>query len=166
MLVYHSPTASHVINNLFIDYLLSSLRQLKTKNLPLIVGGDMNLNLLNPYNFGYINNFIHGMFELGLVPAVNIPTKVNKENSVTKFSIIDQFWVNSTLHVSNACVIPVDLTDHFPVGLSIGLHSPGNRSDSRSNGRPLTDRGRILFRVLLKTFEEKFFWVLIFLILN
>ena len=149
MLVYHSPTASHVINNQFIDYLLSSLSQLKSKNLPLILAGDINLNLLNPYNFRYINNFIHGMFELGFVPAINIPTKVNKENNVTKYSIIDQFWVNSILNIKNACVIPVDLTDHFPVGLSIDLHSSGQQSVAQSNSRPLTNRGRVLFRVLL-----------------
>ena len=149
MLVYHSPTASHVINNLFVDYLLSSLQQLKAKNLPVVVAGDMNLNLLNPYNFGYINYFINGMFELGLVPAVNIPTKVNEENNVTRFSIIDQFWVTNILRIHNACVIPLDLTDHYPVGLTIGLHSSRDLSHARRNGRPLTENGRISFRVLL-----------------
>ena len=149
MLLYHSPTASHVINNMFIDYLISSLQQLKAKNLPIIVAGDMNLNLLNPLNLGYINTFICGMFECGLVPAINIPTKVNEENHITRFSIIDQFWVTSNLNVPNACVIPVDVTDHFPVGLSVDLQSFGSQCDSRSNSRPLTDRGRVTFRVLL-----------------
>ena len=49
----------------------------------------------------------------------------------------------------NVCVIPVDITDHFPVGLSIGLQSFGSQSDSRRNGRPLTDSGKVTFRVLL-----------------
>ena len=37
-LIYHSPTASHVINNMFVEHLSSLLSQLKTKHLPLIVG--------------------------------------------------------------------------------------------------------------------------------
>ena len=148
-LVYHPPTASHVINDMFVDSLSTLLRQLRAMNLPLIVGGDMNLNLLNPYNFGCVNSFINGMFELGLVPAINIPTKVNAENHVTRFSIIDQFWVTDNLNVPNACVIPLDLTDHFPVGLSLNLHSSGNLLDSKCNSRPLTDNGKNSFRVFL-----------------
>ena len=98
---------------MFVKYLLSLLSQLKTKHLPLIVGGDLNLNLLNPYNLGYVHLFINGMFELNVIPAINIPTKVNVENLVTKYSMIDQFWVSSTIDIANACVIPTDLTNHF-----------------------------------------------------
>ena len=98
---------------MFVKYLLSLLSQLKTKHLPLIVGGDLNLNLLNPYNLGYVHLFINGMFELNVIPAINIPTKVNVENLVTKYSIIDQFWVSSTIDIANTCVIPTDLTNHF-----------------------------------------------------
>ena len=104
-LVYHPPSSCHVTNNIFVDSLLSLLRQLQAKRLPLIVGGDMNLNLLNPYNLSYINSSINGMFKLGLVPAINIPTKVNADNVVTKYNIIGQFWVTSTLNISNDCVI-------------------------------------------------------------
>ena len=149
VLVYHAPTASHVINNMFVEYLLTLLNQLKTKKLPIIVGGDMNLNLLNPYNFGYVNAFINGMLESGFLPAVNIPTKVNEGNHITRFSVIDQFWVTANLNVQNACVIPLDITDHFPVGLSVGVHSSGNLLDARSKSRPFTNSGRLSFRVFL-----------------
>ena len=40
---------------------------------------------------------------------------------VTRYSIIDQIWLSSNLDISNACVIPLDLTDHFPVDLSFNL---------------------------------------------
>ena len=83
-LIYHSPTASHVTNNMFVEYFLSLLSQLKTKHLPIIVGGDLNLNLLNPYNLANVHLFINGMFELNLIPAINIPTKVNVEKSSYK----------------------------------------------------------------------------------
>ena len=148
-LVYHPPSSCHVTNNMFVDSLLTLLRQLQTKGLPIIVGGDMNLNLLNPYNFGYINSFINGMFELGLVPAINIPTKVNADNVVTKYSIIDQFWVTSTLNIPNACVIPLDLTDHFPAGLTINLHSTRVIPTTGCQKRVLTHHGKNAFRLFL-----------------
>ena len=37
-LIYHSPTASHVINNMCVEYLLPLLSQLKTKHLPSLLG--------------------------------------------------------------------------------------------------------------------------------
>ena len=157
-LIYHSPTASHVINNMFVEHLLSLLSQLKTKHLPLIVGGDLNLNLLNPYNLGYIHLFINGMFELNLIPAINIPTKVNVENLVTKYSIIDQFWVSSTIDIANACVIPSDLTDHFLAGLTInfGFHSLRDRPTHAYSRRPLSDAGKNAFRVFLSNINVSF----------
>ena len=149
LLVYHSPTASHVINNMFVDTLLSLLRQLQTKHLPLIICEDINLNLLNPHNLSYVSSFINGMFELGLTPAINIPTKVNIDNMVTRYSIIDQLWVSSNLDISNACVIPLDLTDHFPVGLFLNSSSLGGWLVTKCIGRPITANGKVAFRIYL-----------------
>ena len=149
LLVYHSPTSCHVVNNMFVETLLALLNRLKVKNMPIIIGGDINLNLLNPHNFRYVNAYINGMYEAGFLPVINIPTKINQENHVTRFSIIDQIWVTDNLEIQNACVIPLDLTDHFPVGLSIGLCSSGIPSETRSNSRPLTDDGKLSFRVFL-----------------
>ena len=157
-LIYHSPTASHVTNNMFVEYLLSLLSQLKTKHLPLIVGGDLNLNLLNPYNLAYIHLFINGMFELNLIPAINIPTKVNVENLVTRYSIIDQFWVSSTIDIANACVIPTDLTDHFLAGLTVnlGFHSLRDKPTHTYSKRPLSDAGKNAFRIFLSNIDVSF----------
>ena len=148
-LVYHPPSSCRVTNNMFADSLLPLLRQLQAKRLPLIVDGAINLNLLNPYNLSYINSFINGMFELGLVPAINIPTKVNADNVVTKYSIIDQFWVTSNLNISNDYVIPLDLTDHFPAGLSISLHSTREMATIGFLKRVLTPFGKNAFRIFL-----------------
>ena len=148
-LIYHPPSSCHVNNNIFVDSLLSLLRQLQAKRSPFIVGGDMNLNLSNPYNLSYINSFINGMFKLGLVPAINIPIKVNADNVVTKYGIIDQFWVTRNLNISNACVIPLDLTDHFPAGLTINLHSTREMATTRYLKRVLAPFGKNAFRIFL-----------------
>ena len=143
---------------MFVEYLLSLLSQLKTKHLPLIVGGDLNLNLLNPYNLAYIHLFINGMFELNLIPAINIPTKVNVENLVTRYSIIDQFWVSSTIDIANACVIPTDLTDHFLAGLTVnlGFHSLRDKPTHTYSKRPLSDAGKNAFRIFLSNIDVSF----------
>ena len=85
------------------------------------------------------------MFELSLIPAINIPTKVNIDNMVTRYSIIDQLWVSSNLDISNACVIPLDLTDHFPVGMSLNSSSLGGRLVTKCIGRPITANGKVAF---------------------
>ena len=58
-------------------------------NIPIIVAGDFNVNLLNLLNFAYVDSFITNMLELGLLPIITIPTKFNLSNRITRFSILD-----------------------------------------------------------------------------
>ena len=46
---------------------------------------------------------------------ITIPTKYNPENLTTKYSLIDQIWTNIPKEVTASGVIPVEITDHFPV---------------------------------------------------
>ena len=114
-LIYHPPSPSHVLNNMFVEYLLSLLTRMKSLNIPIIIGGDMNLNLLNPHNFGFIDSFINGMLSLDFLPVINIPTKINAESAISRYSILDQIWVSGNLVPSHAFAIPIDITDHLPV---------------------------------------------------
>ena len=41
--------------------------------------------------------FINNMFECNLRPLITKPTKVNLENPITRFSILDQIWVTEGL---------------------------------------------------------------------
>ena len=151
--LYHPPTSSHITNNAFIDLFTLQLRQLIDLKVPLIISGDTNLNLLNPNNYMYINTFIKNLFEVGMVPLVTIPTKVNIDNSVTKFSILDQIWASSNVQEQQAFVVPLDITDHYPVGVFLEFpfsyhHSCFNLGYSRHN-RPLSANGKITFTTLI-----------------
>ena len=89
--------------------------------LPVIVCGDFNLNLFNPLKLRYITDFVENMYELSLFPVITIPTKYNPENLITKYSLIDQIWTNIPNKVTTSGVIPVEITDHFPVMASFQL---------------------------------------------
>ena len=88
---------------------------------PVIVCGEFNLNLFNPLKLRYITDFVENMYELSLFSVIMIPTKYNPENLITKYSLIDQIWNNIPNKVTTSGVIPVEITDRFPVMASFQL---------------------------------------------
>ena len=115
--LYHPPTSDHYMNNVFIEDYCDKLKLIQTLGYQLVACGDYNLNLLNPKNYGFISNFIENMLELGLHPVIRIPTKYNHENIITKYSILDHVWTSMSNKVFNASVIPVEITDHYPLSV-------------------------------------------------
>lgn len=113
--IYHPPTADHNINNMFNEDCCDKINTMRNTGLPVVVCGDFNLNLLNPLRLNYISSFIDSMLEVGLYPGITIPTKYNSENFNTRFALIDQVWASSPSIMTHSYVIPVGLTDHFPV---------------------------------------------------
>ena len=113
-----------------------------------MVAGDVNINLLNPRNYVYVDTYVKNLFELGLKPLVTVPTKVNFENIITRFSILDHIWVTDGLRCDQTLVIPVNITDHFPVIslISMGVQEVSQMSLQR---RRLTGRGKETFRIFL-----------------
>ena len=68
MSVYQPPSACSPKNIEFVCLFTSYLRNLLNLKLPVIVTGDINLNLLNPDNLFYIDMFIDNLFECSLRP--------------------------------------------------------------------------------------------------
>ena len=89
--VYHPPSSDHGFNYEFIEQFRQTLTLLRSMSIPIVVGGDVNLNLFNPLQLNYINYFVDTMLELGFYPLINIPTKCNPENRITRFALLDQF---------------------------------------------------------------------------
>ena len=113
--IYHPPTADHFTNNMFNEDCCNKINHMRTTGLPIVVCGDFNLNLLNPLRLNYISGFIDSMLEAGLYPGVTIPTKYNDENVITRFAVLDQIWASSPYIMTHTYVVPVEITDHFPV---------------------------------------------------
>ena len=91
--------------------------------IPIIIAGDVNINLLNPSNYVFVDMYIRNLFEVGMKPLVTLPTKVNLENLITRFSVIDNVWVSNGLQSDQTLIIPIDITDHFPVIALISVPS-------------------------------------------
>ena len=140
---YHAPSADHGDNYMFIEHNFSLLSRIKALGEPMIVIGDYNLNLLNCKKYLYIQEFINSMLELGLYCTVNIPTKYNHCNEITKFSILDQFWTSIPSDVRVSYVLPIDITDHFAVVNSFCLnHKKTQRTISR---RTVSHANNVMF---------------------
>lgn len=147
--IYHPPTSFPAKNIEFVELFTLYLKQLIDLKIPLIVAGDVNINLLNPNNSVYVDMYVRNLFEQGMKPLITLPTKVNIENIITRFSIIDHIWISEGLNSDFSLVIPIDITDHFPVisVISSSLnHEPNILATKR---RPLKMRGKEIFRIFL-----------------
>ena len=63
------------------------------------------------------------MLELSMHPVITIPTKYNPDNSITKFSLIDHVWTNMPSKIIGSFVMPIQISDHFPLSVSFDLSS-------------------------------------------
>ena len=152
MAVYHPPTSCPSKNLDFVDLFTSYLQNSLQSKLPLIIAGDTNINLLNSGNHFYVDHFINNLFECNMKPLITRPTKINLENPITRFSILDQIWVSDGLTGIQPFIIPINITDHFPVGVSITMafkrHEP-----VLVKRRKFPARGKEMFKVLLSNIQ-------------
>ena len=128
--IYRSPASSaSLFNHFLFNEILSSL----PRDCRVIIAGDINLNLFNPYGLNCINNYMNGLLELGYFPINKIAAKIN-DSGITRYSLIDQIWANfheGCFH--SAGVVEFPLTDHFPVfylfnkGITHGVKTVKNR---------------------------------------
>ena len=147
---YHPPSSDHGLNNLFIDLCYEKLKLIQATGYPMIACGDFNLNLLNPLNYGFISEFIGSMLEVGMYPIVNKPTKYNHENAATKYSIIDHIWTTIPTKVSNVCIYPFEITDHFPLSATFDFHDSSLKANNKVK-RVFNRRNDGVFASLLLT---------------
>ena len=121
----------------------------------MIVAGDLNINLLNPNNFVYVGSLVNSMLELGLTPIITVPTKVNLENPITRFSIIDHIWVSQHIVNQQSFVFPLGITDYFPVGALLRFPFDFIYNIQRCRCRPFNARGKITFNLLLSNLDVR-----------
>lgn len=93
----------------FTEHFERYIERLKNKKLYLC--GDFNINLLKHETHQPTKQFIDSLCSLGLLPLINIPTRITDDSK----TLIDNIFTNvlCTKHTSGALI--TDITDHFPI---------------------------------------------------
>ena len=74
--------------------------------------GDFNLNLIDYQSNGKVRDFVNLIFQHSLVPIVNKPTRVTKNNA----TLNDYIITNSFMDQENLTgILKTDISDHFPI---------------------------------------------------
>ena len=147
--IYHPPTSDHVLNYDFIDLIFQKLVSIRDLGVPIVLAGDMNLNLFNPLKLNYITHYVNCLLELGLFPLITIPTKYNPDNVITKYALLDQIWVSSPSQVNDAYVVPIEIADHYSVAITIKYASVRPNNDRSKKVRIFNHTNNVQFTQLL-----------------
>ena len=149
VMVYHPPS-SFQRNHDFINFFTLKLRTILNLKMPVIVAGDFNLNLFNPNNFSYTDTFINNMFELNMLPAVTRPTRITRVNKIVRYYLLDQIWMSTGTDQTRSCVVPVNITDHFPVCLVLENMNLGSNGSKMIEIKIFFDRNKDTFKECLR----------------
>ena len=98
--------------NEFEAFLTTFLANSKTTDKTCFLVGDLNLNLIDYQSNAKVRNFVNLIFQHSLVPIVNKPTRVTKNNA----RLIDYIITNSFTDQENLTgILKTDISDHFPI---------------------------------------------------
>ena len=76
----------------------------------ILLAGDLNINLLYLEHNKKFQNFIKLMFQFGLLPATNKPTRIIKETISTLYHMMTNTIINKKLQTA---ILTADISDHF-----------------------------------------------------
>jgi len=106
----HPTLSSSEQYNQFIDLFSNLISQLSDSNCPIILLGDLNLDLLKYSQIRQVTDYADLLFSHGFLQMIMKPTRLTT-NSAT---LIDHVVTNNPEIVDSAILIS-DLSDHFPV---------------------------------------------------
>ena len=88
------------------------LAKSKTTDKTFFLVADLNLNLIDYQSNAKVRDFVNLIFQHSLVPIVNKPTSVTKNNT----TLIDYITANSFMDQENLTgILKTDISDHFPI---------------------------------------------------
>ena len=115
-IVYRPPGGDLKV---FENYFQSILSHNSIRNKNVILAGDFNINVLDFEQNNKVQNFVNLMFQFGLVPTINKPTRVtNKTISAIDHIIINSIYSNDF----KTGIIKTDISDHFPIIYAFKFH--------------------------------------------
>ena len=119
--IYRVPNSNGLLSIQRYEALLDKLNHAGND---VILGTDQNFNLLNIDSHSNTRN-LFDMFianGYGYTPTIFLPTRVTHSTS----SLIDNIYVKTKTPSIRSGVLNVDLSDHFPVMVSVGGSKPAS----------------------------------------
>ena len=121
------------------------LAKSKTTDKTCFLVGDLNLNLIDYQSNAKVRDFVNLIFQHSLVPMVNKPTRVTKNNA----TLIDYIITNSFMDQENLTgILKTDISDHFPI-FTISVKHRLDSSDKK-----VTMRKRIINADSIQEFRD------------
>ena len=82
----------------------------KFQEKPLFLVGDLNINFSDYSRYIHVRNFFNFVFQNGIFPVINRPTRVTKSSA----TVIDHILTNTLIdsHIQSS-IIKTDISDHF-----------------------------------------------------
>ena len=107
--LYRPPNGKIEIFENFLKHLFN---QNKNSNKTFHIAGDFNLNLLDHNENKKVQNFLNIIYQNGMLPTINKPTRVTRKTATAIDHIITNDYIESLFKTA---IIKSDISDHFPI---------------------------------------------------
>ena len=111
----------------FTEELALTFQTFKDKNYDIIIGGDMNIDLLKIKEKEFVNEYFDMIVSSGFCPRIALPVRISNSSA----TLIDNFLCKITKQSSHsiAGILLTSLSDHFPYFISLAYSKSGKRTD-------------------------------------
>ena len=120
--IYRPP---NICPKLFIEEMSCVLDTISKTSSSIIITGDYNFDLLNIDVDINANIFFNLLSSYGFLPTISLATRMSDE----KVSSLDNIYCNNIASAGRSGIIYDDLSDHYPIFLTIKIEKPQVRYD-------------------------------------
>ena len=79
-------------------------------------------------------------------PAIIRPTRITLVNQSLRFSLLDQIWTTTRADPTRSFILPMSITDHFPVGIIIKNVNQTSNISREIETRVFSERNKETFK--------------------
>ena len=126
--------------DLFIENFSEMLSLFHVFNKCIYILGDFNVNTMNLDNVA--SRFVELMRSLFFLPLIDVPTRVTSNTE----TLIDNIWTNQLVQVISG-VFSADISDHFPIFVSLPMFPPSDKVHKRFRDHSLNSITNLRQRV-------------------
>ncbi len=107
--IYRPNTEPHADMDIFSSNMEDIMDTIKKGNLPCVISGDFNVDLLRFKTHAKTNAFLDGICSHGFLPIISKPTRVTTSSA----TLIDHMYTNLITSSYHSGIIITDVADHF-----------------------------------------------------